>query len=165
MLLVQTKKSALKSKDFFTLCAYPSLGKKDILSTLFVPCYCHVGEELAGQPLQKAGHFNVQAASDGTTWERWKSNDWPAAALQVQVSLAIPHCSLLKFFGFFLLKYFWPHLPCFSFVFQIFLADQYGCEFLENLVFSEKIVVTTAAAADWPGSKKLKFVKNVILCT
>ena len=61
------KKSALKSKDFFTLCAYPSLVKKDILWTLSVPCYCHVGEELPGQPLQKAGHFNVQAASDGTT--------------------------------------------------------------------------------------------------
>ena len=28
------KKSALKSKDFFTFCAHPSLGKKDILMTL-----------------------------------------------------------------------------------------------------------------------------------
>ena len=27
------------------MCAYPSLGKKDILSTLSEPCYYHVGEE------------------------------------------------------------------------------------------------------------------------
>ena len=40
MLQVLTKKSALKSKDFFTLCIYPSLEKKDILSTFSELCYC-----------------------------------------------------------------------------------------------------------------------------
>ena len=62
LLLVHTKKSALKSKDFFTLSAYPSLGKKDILSTLSEPCYCHVNEGLPGQPHQKAVQVNAQAA-------------------------------------------------------------------------------------------------------
>ena len=61
------KKIYSQIKGFLYFVCYPSLGKKDILSTLSVPCYCHVGKELAGQPLQKAGHFNVQAASDGTT--------------------------------------------------------------------------------------------------
>ena len=65
VLLVHTKKSAFKSKDFFTLCAYPSLGKKDILSTLSELFYCHVGEGLAGQPLQKAGQVNAHAAAVG----------------------------------------------------------------------------------------------------
>ena len=65
VLLVQTKKSAFKSKDFFTLCAYPSLGKKDILSTLSELFYCHVGEGFAVQPLQKAGQVNAHAAAVG----------------------------------------------------------------------------------------------------
>ena len=65
MLLVLTKKSALKSKDFFTLSAYPSLGKKDILSTLTEPCYCHVNEGLPGQPHKKAVQVHAQVAEDG----------------------------------------------------------------------------------------------------
>ena len=65
MLLVLTKKSALKSKDFFTLSAYPSLGKKDILSTLTEPCYCHVNEGLPGQPHQKAVQVHAKVAEDG----------------------------------------------------------------------------------------------------
>ena len=32
MLLLLTKKSALKSKDFYTLCAYTSLGKRGYTS-------------------------------------------------------------------------------------------------------------------------------------
>ena len=40
MLQVLTKKSTLKPKDFFTLCIYPSLEKKDILSTFSKLCYC-----------------------------------------------------------------------------------------------------------------------------
>ena len=70
MLLAHTTKSPLKSKDFLTLCTYPSLGKKDILSTLSKPCNYHVGEGLAGQPLDKAGQVNAQAAADGSTRER-----------------------------------------------------------------------------------------------
>ena len=63
MLLVH-KKSALKLKDFFTLCAYPCYEKNNTLLTLSEPCYCHVGEGLAGQPLKKAGQVNAQAAAD-----------------------------------------------------------------------------------------------------
>ena len=65
MLLVLTKKSALKSKDFFTWSAYPSLGKKDILSTLSEPCYCHVNEGLPGQSHHKAVQVHAQVAKDG----------------------------------------------------------------------------------------------------
>ena len=65
MMLVHTKIIPVKSKDSFTLCAYPSLGKKDILSTLSEPCYCHVGEGLPGQPLQKAVQVHAQVAEDG----------------------------------------------------------------------------------------------------
>ena len=65
MLLVHTKKSALKSKDFFTFCVHPCSEKKDILLTFFEPCYCHVGEGLAGQPLQKAGQVNAHTAAVG----------------------------------------------------------------------------------------------------
>ena len=46
MLLVHTKKSALKSKGFFTFCVHPCSEKKDILLTFSEPCYCHVGEDL-----------------------------------------------------------------------------------------------------------------------
>ena len=72
MLLAHTKKSPLKSKISLLCvhCTYPSLGKKDILSTLSEPCYCHVGEGLAGQPLDKAGQVNAQAAADGSTGDR-----------------------------------------------------------------------------------------------
>ena len=58
-----TQKSAFKSKDFFTLCAYPSLGKKDILSTLSELFYCHVGEGLADKPLQKDGQVKAHAVA------------------------------------------------------------------------------------------------------
>ena len=33
--------------------------------TFSLPCYCHVGKGLAGQPLQKAGHFNAHSAAVG----------------------------------------------------------------------------------------------------
>ena len=65
MLLVHTKKSALKSKGFFTFCVHPCSEKKDILLTFSEPCYCHVGEGLAGQPLQKAGQVNAHTAAVG----------------------------------------------------------------------------------------------------
>ena len=74
-LLLLTKKSAHKSKDFLTLCTYPGLRKKDIPRTFSEPCYCHVGGGLAGQPLQKAGLVNAQAAADGATGDRLKSNE------------------------------------------------------------------------------------------
>ena len=53
--LCAQKKSALKSKDFFTFCIHPFSEKKDILLTFSEPCYSYVGEGLAGQPLLKAG--------------------------------------------------------------------------------------------------------------
>ena len=65
MLLVHTKKSALKSKDFFTFWIHPGSVEKDILMTFSEPCYCHVGEGLAGQTLQKAGQVNAHAAAVG----------------------------------------------------------------------------------------------------
>ena len=47
------------------MCAYPSLGKKDILSTLSELFFCHVGEGLAGKLLQKAGQVKAHAAAVG----------------------------------------------------------------------------------------------------
>ena len=69
MLLAQTKKISSQIKRFLysTVCTYPSLGKKNILSTLSEPCYCPVGEGLAGQPLDKAGQVNAQSTVDGST--------------------------------------------------------------------------------------------------
>ena len=115
MLLGHTKKSALKSKEFFTLCAYPSLGKKEILSTLSEPCYCHVGEGLAGQPLQKAAQVHAQMAEDGPGQQgkdeqvlKFSRLTCSCSQPVIQNILKIVHCSVFNFWGFV-----WPYLPCF----------------------------------------------------
>ena len=59
------KKNLLQIKGFLYFCVHPCSGKKDILLTFSEPCYCHVGEGLAGQPLQKAGQFNAHTAAVG----------------------------------------------------------------------------------------------------
>ena len=58
MLLLLTKKSALKLKDFFTLCTYPSLEKRIYFRRFLNPA-------TVSQPLQKAGQFHVQWAANG----------------------------------------------------------------------------------------------------
>ena len=66
--MLQVHKKNLLSNQRISLlyiCTYPSLGKKDILSTLSKLCCCHMGEGLAGQPLQKAVEGNAQAEKMG----------------------------------------------------------------------------------------------------
>ena len=65
MLLVLTEKICSQIKGFLYFVCIPQFGEKDILSTLSEPCYCHVGEGLPGQPLQKAVQVHAQVAEDG----------------------------------------------------------------------------------------------------
>ena len=112
MLLVHTQKISSQIKGFLYFLCTPLFWKKDILLMFSEPCYCHVGEGLAGQPRQKAGQDYAHAAAVGPQGSDEKvmkisrltcSCRYPTAAgiLQLQVCLVIPHCSLLQFLDFF----------------------------------------------------------------
>ena len=88
-----------------------------------------MGEGLAGQPLQKAVEGNAQAekmGQQGTDEKEMKisrltcSCTSPAATGQPGDSTVLYIVLYLIILEFFALKYFWPYLPCFSFVLRKF---------------------------------------------
>ena len=129
MLLVHTK-NQLQIKGFLYFCVHPCSGKKDILLTFSEPCYCHVGEGLAGQPLQKAGQVNAHAAAVGP-----QGSDEKAMKICSCRSAWWFHIVLyLTVLGFFDKNTFGHISYVFHLFFNFFLTDQYGYGVLEKLV-------------------------------
>ena len=95
------KKIYSQIKGFLYFVCYPSLGKKDILSTLSVPCYCHVNEGLPGQPHQKAVQVHAQVAEDGPGEQGIDDKVMKFSRLTCSCSLVIVHYSLANFFFYF----------------------------------------------------------------
>ena len=121
VLLVHTKKSAFKSKDFFTFCAYPCLGKKDISSTLSELCYCWRKFFICLMQYHPE-ILKIFLDNKGQMVKCGRYSGWPAATPN-QFLKYNKNCKLLytvfKLLDFFESKYFWPYLLCFSFVLQI----------------------------------------------
>ena len=112
--------------------------------TFSEPCYCHVGEGLAGQPLQKAGQFNAHSAAVGPKGSDEKviqisrltcSCRNPAAAGQPGDSTLL----FTSFFWIFLIKILLAISPMFFICFSIFFLQlSMDVRFSEKLVFFRK---------------------------